>query len=113
MSQSAATPARKAPGMERPTSSAERTPSAQTTTIITSTMAAMTLACRSESMSLTCSDSSWRRSTRTLAGQVSRLSAMTAFTASTVSMMLAPARFLTSRASAGWPSMRAKEVGSS
>ena len=49
-------PVRKEPGMETPTRPAVRSPSAATTTIITSTIAAMTLLWRSRSMSRMSSD---------------------------------------------------------
>ena len=112
MTQSAVTPAKKAPGIAKPTSRAERTPKAQTITIITRITAAITLASRSLSMSWTCSDSSWVYLTVMLSGHSARISSINSRTAATVSIIFAPERFLISSASAGWPSIRAKPVGS-
>ncbi len=109
-------PARNEPGMAMPTSAAERTPRAATTTIITSSTANTTEFCRSPSMVRMSSDLSWMKAactaSRRPSGQPARSSATTVRTASTVAMRFWPDRLVTSSASAGRPSMRAKPSGS-
>ena len=75
--------------METPTSPAVRSPSAATTTIITSTMAAMTLLWRSRSMSRISCDRSCEKCTRIPCGHSLRSRSTRARTSATVSMTMA------------------------
>ena len=99
--------------MASPTSTAERRPRANTITTITKITAAITFDSRSVRKVRTSSLWSCRKVTFTVSGQSPVAPSTVARTAATVSMMLAPERFVTSSASAGCPSMRAKPVGSS
>ena len=74
-------PNRKEPGIATPTSPALRNPSAATTTIITSTIAAMMLFCRSVRKVMVNSDWSWLNDTSTVSGQSSVTRRTTSFTA--------------------------------
>ena len=103
-------PVRNEPGMEIPTSPAVRRPSTATTTIITSTMAARTLLCRSRSMSRMSSDRSCRKCTCIPGGHSRRSCSTSARTSAMVSMMLAPMRLETSSANGG-PPLHPREAG--
>jgi hypothetical protein len=103
-------------GIAKPTSMAERVPSAARTTIITSAMAVRTEPSSWRTMSSTCTDWSSVVSTRTLSrsssGQEARTSSTVWRTRSAVSMTLNPCRLTTCSATVVSPLKRAVPVRS-
>ena len=98
--------------MAMPMNSEARKPSANRITTATSSTPVSTEFCRSESIWRMIFDLSCVKVTWTAPGQVFCSSVTVAFTASTVSIRLAPVRFDTSMVMAGLPLTRVTEVAS-
>ena len=109
---SPSTPARKDAGIAIPMNSEARKPSANRITIATSSTPVRTEFCRSPSICRMTFDLSWVKVTWTDSGQVFCNCPTMYFTASTVSIRLAPLRLDTSIVMAGRPFTRVTEVAS-
>ena len=109
---SPSTPARNEAGMAIPMNTEARKPSANRMTMATRRTPVATEFCRSPSIWRMIFDLSWVKVTWTAPGQVFCSCSTTYFTASTVSMRLAPVRLETSMVIAGRPFTRVTDVAS-
>ncbi len=105
-------PVRKETGIAMPMKIEARPPSTNSMMTKTRITAVTTLFCRSFSIWRMNLDWSWMKPTWSCAGQPFWSLATAAFTPSTVSIRLAPARLVTSTTTAGLPSTRVIEVAS-